>query len=132
MQTGRCQCGEIRYQINGKPLGLYICHCRECQKQSASAFGITLEVLRANFNLTEGIPKYWSRATDSGRKLNCAFCPTCGSRLWHELDPASETVSIKGGSLDEPLDVSNATHVWVTRKLPGIILSDHAEQFPED
>lgn len=44
MQTGRCQCGEICYESSGQAVGLYICHCRECQKQSASAFGISLDV----------------------------------------------------------------------------------------
>jgi hypothetical protein len=132
MRTGRCQCGEIRYKSEGEPLGLYVCHCRECQKQSASAFGITLEVLRNGFQVTEGGVHYWSRSTDSGRRLKCAFCPTCGSRLWHETEPATDTLSIKGGSLDEPIDISKAIHVWVTRKLPGIIIPDDAEQFPED
>lgn len=131
-QTGGCQCGEVRYKSVGESIALYICHCRECQKQSASAFGISLEISRIGFHVTRGIPKYWSRATDSGRELRCAFCLICGSRLWHESDPLSETLSIKGGSLDEPLDVSNAIHVWVTRKLPGIIIPDNTPQFPED
>lgn len=132
MLTGRCQCGDIHYECIGEPLALYICHCQECRKQSASAFGISLDVPRAGFRVTQGTPKYWGRATDGGRRLRCAFCPTCGSRLWHDSDPTSETVSIKGGSLDKPLDVSNAIHVWVTRKLPGIVIPDGAKQFPED
>ena len=132
VRTGRCQCGEIRYESVGQPLALYICHCRECQKQSASAFGISLEVPQAGFRVTQGTPQYWSRATDSGRQLKCAFCPTCGSRLWHEYEQTSETLSIKAGSLDEPLDVSNAIHVWVSRKLPGVLIPDSAKQFPED
>lgn len=132
MHTGGCQCGEIRYESVEEALALYICHCKECQRQSASAFGISLDVPRIGFSVTQGTPKYWSRATDNGRILRCAFCPTCGSRLWHEYEPASETVSIKGGSLDKPLDVTNAIHVWVTRKLPGIIIPDDAKQFPED
>jgi hypothetical protein len=132
MRTGRCQCGEVCYESSGQTLGLYICHCRECQKQSASAFGITLDVPRTGFRVTQGSPKYWIRDTDSGGKLRCAFCPSCGARLWHESDPASETISIKGGSLDEPIDVSKAVHVWVTRKLPGIIIPGDAKQFPGD
>jgi hypothetical protein len=132
MRTGRCQCGEIRYESMGEALALYICHCHECQKQSASAFGISLEVPRASFRVKQGTPKFWNRATDSGRNLRCAFCPTCGSRLWHESESTSETISIKGGSLDEPIDVSNAIHVWVTRKIPGIIIPADAQQFSED
>ena len=63
MRTGACQCGEICYESRGKSRGLYICHCQECQKQSASAFGISLDVLRAGFHITQGTPKYWSRVT---------------------------------------------------------------------
>lgn len=132
MRTGRCQCGEIRYKSVEKPLSLYICHCEECQKQSASAFGISLDVPRIGLEIMQGAPKCWSHATDGGRMLKCAFCPNCGSRLWHEYEPAAETVSIKGGSLDEPLNVSDAIHVWTTRKLPGIIIPDKAKKFPED
>jgi hypothetical protein len=132
MRTGGCQCGEVRYESVGESLALYVCHCRECQKQSASAFGISLDVPRAGFRITQGTPKYWSRVTDSGKKLKCAFCPTCGSRVWHEPEPATGAVSIKVGSLDEPIDVSNAIHVWVKRKLPDIIISADVKQFPEE
>lgn len=50
-------------------------------------------------------------------QARCAFCPTCGSRLWHELDPASETISIKGGSFDKPLDVSNVNTCMGNKKI---------------
>lgn len=132
MLTGSCQCGEICYESNGEPISLYICHCRECQKQSASAFGMSLDVPRDGLKLTKGSPKYWTRSTDSGQKLKCAFCPTCGSRLWHESDPVSNIISIKAGSLDIPIDVSNAIHVWVSRKLNGVIILDDAKQFSEE
>ena len=130
--TGGCQCGAVRYEIIGTPVNLYICHCRECRKQSASAFGISLFVRREDFHLTQGKTERWSRATDSGRTLHCAFCPNCGSRLWHEAAGEPETVSVKGGSLDQTLDLGEAIHVWTSRKLPGVIIPEHAAQFPEE
>lgn len=132
MRTGKCQCGEVRFESVGKPLGLYICHCQECQKQSSSAYGISLDVLRAYFRVTHGTVKYWNRAADSGAKIKCAFCPVCGSRLWHESNSSSKVISIKGGSLDQPIDVSNAIHVWVSRKLPGIIIPEGAKKFDKE
>ena len=54
--VGGCQCGDVRYEITGDPLALYICHCRECQKQSASAFGMSLEVKRSDFTPHEERP----------------------------------------------------------------------------
>jgi hypothetical protein len=129
---GGCQCGAVRYAISSSPVNLYICHCRECRKQSASAFGISLFVRREGFRLTRGTTKRWSRATDSGRTLHCAFCPDCGSRLWHEAAGGAETISVKGGSLDEALDVSEAIHVWTSRKLPGVLIPENAAQFPQE
>ena len=41
-------------------------------------------------------------------------------------------VSIKGGSLDRPVDLTRATHIWVSRKLPGVVIPEGAPQFAEE
>ncbi|SME89625.1 Uncharacterized conserved protein [Tistlia consotensis] len=130
MRTGGCQCGAIRYQCADEPIALYACHCTECRKQSGSAFGLSFQVPRRSFRLTRGQPKRWSRPTDSGRTLGCLFCPDCGTRLWHEPGPASETITIKAGSLDRPVDLSAAIHIWTRSRLPGVAIPADAPQFP--
>jgi hypothetical protein len=126
---GGCQCGALRYEISGPPVALYVCHCRECQKQSASAFGISLIVRGSDFRVTRGEVRRWSRPTDTGGTLNCAFCPVCGSRVWHESAGPGATISVKGGSLDEPVDLRSAVHIWTSRNLPGVIVPETATQF---
>jgi hypothetical protein len=128
--TGGCQCGAVRYEITGEPVALYVCHCRECQKQSASAFGVSVIVRRSGFRITRGEVKVWSRATDRGGTLDCAFCPQCGSRLWHEAAGSADTISVKGGSLDEAIDLRPAVHIWTARKVPGVLIPETAVQFP--
>jgi hypothetical protein len=130
--TGGCQCGAVRYEITGAPLTTYVCHCRECRKQSASAFGISLTVRSGDLRVTQGETKSWTRGTDSGRRLKCVFCPACGSRLWHEGEPKGPTVSVKGGSLDGGVDLGQAQHIWVSRKLPGVVIPEGRPQFPEE
>jgi hypothetical protein len=127
---GGCQCGAIRYELSQGPLALYACHCRECRKQSASAFGISFIVPQTALRVTQGAPKSWSRPTDKGHTLDCAFCPECGSRLWHQRRGSTDTLSIKGGSLDEAVDLGKAIHIWTCRMLPGITPSPGAKQFP--
>jgi hypothetical protein len=129
--TGGCQCGAVRYTISAPPLRLFACHCRECQKQSASAFGMSLIVRRAAVTLTQGETRTWTRKADSGRTVACVFCVACGTRLWHAKDGV-DYVSIKGGSLDEPLDFSRAMHAWTSRKLPGMVIPPDARQFAEE
>lgn len=117
--TGGCQCGAVRYEITGAPLELYVCHCVDCRKQSASAFGMSLIVGAEDFRMTRGAVKSWTRPTDSGNRLNCYFCADCGSRLWHQGDTNATSVTVKPGSLDVPVDFSGAVHIWTTRKVPG-------------
>lgn len=39
-----------------------------------------------------------------------------------------EMLSVKGGSLDEPVDITHAVHIWVASKLPGVEIPEHATQ----
>lgn len=127
---GGCQCGGVRYEIRGAPLSRYVCHCRECQKQAASAFGISVIVRGDDLRLTQGEVQSWTRPTASGGMLACFFCPTCGSRLWHARVGDDAAISVKGGSLDQPPDLSAIHHIWTKRKLAGVIIPEGARQFP--
>jgi hypothetical protein len=132
MRQGGCQCGNVRLTVSGEPQALYICHCLECRKQSASAFGMSLQMRRDCLALTNGTPRFWSRDTASGRRLECAFCPDRGSRLWHQMGETSRTVTVKAGCLDETVDATAAIHIWFKRKLPGIVIPDNAVRFDEE
>jgi len=125
--TGGCQCGGARYEVAAAPLETFVCHCRECQRQSASAFGISVIVPKAAFRLLGGELATWTRPTDGGRTLDCTFCRVCGSRLFH-TNPGRDTISVKGGSLDEPPDLSAAVHIWTLRKLAGVVIPEGAAQ----
>jgi hypothetical protein len=64
--------------------------------------------------------------------LRCVFCPRCGSRLWHEGEPKGATISVKGGSLDDPPDLATAIHIWTSRKLPGVVIPPDRPLFSEE
>jgi hypothetical protein len=130
MRTGRCQCGEVGYESVGEAVALFVCHCRECQRQSASAFGMSLIVPGTGLRVISGAPGFWSRDTDSGGRIRSAFCANCGSRLWDEPDP--DTRVIKAGSLDEPVDISTAIHIWTCRALPGTTIPAGAPQYERE
>jgi hypothetical protein len=132
IRTGGCQCGAVRYELTAPPQRVYVCHCTECRKQSASAFGISVIVSSADLRLVRGTPKQWSRLADSGRMIDCFFCADCGSRIWHGNKERSDAISIKGGSLDQPVDLSAAIHIWTKRALPGIVIPEGAQRYQEE
>lgn len=132
MITGGCQCGEVRYELRAAPVEVYVCHCRECQKQAASAFGISVIVRSGDLKLTAGTPRQWSRAATVQGRMACSFCPTCGTRLFHGDPAADAMVSVKGGSLDTPPDLTGSKHIWVRSKLRGVVVPEGAETWPEE
>jgi hypothetical protein len=130
--TGGCQCGAVRYEVASAPLEIYVCHCTECRRQSASAFGISVYVPSDSVRLKQGEPKRWSRPAAIAGMLDCHFCVDCGTRLWHISRGEAEVTSIKGGTLDHGIDISSAVHVWTRHKLPGVIVPPSAKQFSEE
>jgi hypothetical protein len=113
--TGGCQCGNVTYELSGLPVVFYLCHCTECQKQSSSAFGESLQVRKADLAIT-GNYKTYTRSSDSGFPLRCDFCPDCGTRLFHRRDNRSEVLNIKAGTLNDTTWLKPAGHIWAKSK----------------
>ena len=126
--TGSCQCGAVRYRIDAEPIAFFACHCSECRKQSGSVHGLSLIVPSGALSVTAGAPSRWSRATDQGADMTCWFCGTCGNRLYHQSSGWPDELSVKAGTLDQPVDVSAAVHIWTGSKLPSARLPDGAVQ----
>ncbi|MEH2049752.1 GFA family protein [Nostoc sp.] len=133
--TGGCQCGQIRYEIHAQPLTLYLCHCKEYQKQSSSAFGMSLTVLRDAVVIVQGKPKAWTRKNDSGREVNNLFCGDCGTRLFHERTYKPDTINIKAGTLDDTSWLRPVGNIWTRSAQSWVIISDQLLNYdgqPED
>lgn len=132
---GGCQCGKTRYKVAGEPLALFACHCKDCQRQSSSAFGMALWVRLGSFELLSGKLRDWVRTTPSGKQMLCQFCEECGTRIFHRLLEQADVLSIKPGTLDSTKGLSPIGHLWVSRSqnwlrpaIGGICFSGNPEE----
>jgi hypothetical protein len=110
--TGGCQCGSVRYVVTTEPTRLVSCHCTECQRQSGSAFGMSLPVKKDSLTVT-GLTKQFMRLADSGNEVTGVFCPECGVRIYHALKSAPGVVSIKPGTLDDTRWLRPELFIWM-------------------
>ena len=110
--TGGCQCGSVRYTLTGEPLRLIACHCKECQRQSGSAFGMSMLVKRDQWTVT-GATKQFTRIADSGNPNTGVFCPECGVRIYHIPGYADDLVVLKPGTLDDTTWLRPAWFMWM-------------------
>jgi hypothetical protein len=110
--TGGCQCGSVRYVVTKEPIRLLACHCKECQRQSGSAFGMSMPVRKDNLTVT-GLTKKFTRVADSGNEVTGVFCPECGVRIYHVLKSAPDVASIKPGTLDNTRWLRPGVFIWM-------------------
>jgi hypothetical protein len=110
--TGRCQCGSVRYVVKTEPIRLLACHCKECQRQSGSAFAMSMPVNKDSLTVT-GLTKQSTRSADSGNEVTGVFCPECGVRIYHVLASAPDIVAVKPGTLDDTSWLRPGTFIWM-------------------
>lgn len=122
--TGTCQCGSVHYRINKPPMLTVVCHCRDCQKLSVSAFSMTMLVKRDDLEILRGELGVFDRPAASGNVARCYFCPTCSNRIYHENPDKPEVVRLKPGTLDDTDIIQPDMHVWTSSKQAWVKLPD--------
>ena len=113
--SGGCQCGALSYQLGATPIVLYFCHCSECQKQSASAFGQSMRIYQKDLTISGDLASF-TRHGALQNDLVCEFCPRCGTRLFHRRANYADTLNIKAGTLDDTSWLKPAGHIWTNSK----------------
>lgn len=131
-REGGCLCGKLRYAISGDPLATVACHCRDCQAQSGSAFGMTMVVKREHFEWLRGEPRTFAMKADSGTDKDCLFCGDCGTRILNRLSRLPASFNLKPGTLDDTSWIEPIAHVWVSRKQPWVPIPDSMTRFDEN
>jgi hypothetical protein len=116
--SGGCACGAIRYECTADPLFSLNCHCRDCQRETGSAFAPVQGVPKTAFTITHGSPQYFALTADSGQTTRRAFCAACGSPLFGLPDSAPELATIRVGSLDDPSAFRPSQDIYIASAQP--------------
>ncbi|MBM3490810.1 MAG: GFA family protein [Alphaproteobacteria bacterium] len=128
--TGGCLCGQVRYRSTGAPLRQFLCHCRDCQRSSGSAFHHGVAVPREGFTLLSGQPAVYRSTADSGRAIARHFCVNCGSGLWNEIELRPGVLGLRAGTLDDPGLVPPRYEIYARSKA-GWLVTDVLESHPD-
>jgi hypothetical protein len=90
---------------------------------------MSLLVREDSFRLTAGELRDFTRDSDSGRRVRCAFCPTCGTRIYHDPAYAEGILNIKPGTLDDTSQLQPTIHVWTRSRQPWVTIPEGATCF---
>ena len=127
---GGCLCGRFRYRIGGPIIAQAVCHCRNCQKQSGSAFSVILVTSAADFTVSED-PPFFADSGESGNELKRYFCDKCGSPLYSVSANDPNVLAVKAGTLDKVDELSPKFHLWCASAWPWTPIPDGAVKMPK-
>src|SRR5439155_26276413 len=123
--TGRCLCGDIRYEYRGAPLKILHCHCESCRRHTSSAVATAVCVVRDGFRYTCAEPITY----ESSPGVRRTHCGRCGSPMTYESDRNPNQVDIYVGTLDDPAAAVPSYHVHVEEQLPWFEIADASPRY---
>jgi hypothetical protein len=126
--TGGCQCGSVRYVVTREPIHLVACHSKECQRQSGSAFGMSMPVRKDSMTVA-GLTNQFTRMADSGNEVTGVFCPECGVRIYLALKSAQDVLAVKPSALDDTSLVQPGSFIWMNSAQGWVLVPDSVEAF---
>lgn len=119
--TGRCLCGAVTYRAKGLR-NIWFCHCHQCRKVSGHFLAACRTEKAA---VTAAGEIRWSPHSGASELGRCAACGA--SLFWRQ--PASPTISVIAGSLDDTRGLETRGHIFVAEKGDYYTIDDGLPQW---
>lgn len=113
VHTGGCQCGAVRFRVEGALGGASVCHCRMCQKASGNFYAPLISIGEAKLQWTRGARKLFC----SSNHVSRGFCADCGTPLTYE---APDGLALMIGAFDDPSRLAPQIQYGVEARLPYV------------
>lgn len=100
--SGRCHCGQVRYEATGPVAKASYCDCRGCQRATGTLKAPFVTFRRANVTVVAG--QLAEFKAEGGEKCDrhgtWQFCPKCGTQVFWKGSTGDE-LDILAGTLDD-------------------------------
>ncbi len=108
---------------------VHCCHCRDCQRQTGSAFVLNALIETDRITLLAGDPEPVPVPTDSGRPHDIWRCRVCRTAVWSDYGGRAALRFVRVGTLDDPAALPPDVHIYTRSKLPWIGLPTDVPAF---
>ena len=123
--VGGCLCGSVRYESEAEAVLTTVCHCRDFQKQTSSAFSVLVVLPKGSLRIEgRALASVETVGEDTGLPITRRFCPECGSGIMSEVTATPDLEWLKAGTLDDPSWLRPQMHMWTSSAQPWVSIDD--------
>jgi hypothetical protein len=115
--TGRCYCGDVKFEFDDPIHSQLLCHCRECRYLSGGEPNASIVIFEKNFRVTQGNLKTFARG-DLDIPRTRYFCGNCATHIYVESPPRPGMLVLKIGTLDDHSWFNPQTAIYCIDKQP--------------
>lgn len=130
MIKGQCECGEVRFEVDGDIKDFSHCHCSQCRRLHGAAYATFAGVLRDQFRFVTGESRITRYA--SSEKNTRWFCSICGSTIGVDSKPYPETIYLSMSAVEGNPGRPEGYHIYVGSKAPWHEITDNLKQYVGD
>ena len=111
---GGCQCGAVRYEVNGTPQHVALCHCSDCRKSAGAPMVSWAAFAETELTMLQGDLTTFN---SSGTALR-SFCTKCGTGIaYRNEEYLPGIVDIQSATLDDPDALPAGAHIQVAERI---------------
>jgi len=111
--SGGCQCGRVRFRVEGALKNASVCHCRMCQKAGGGFYLPLATAAEGTLTWTRGELRRFRSSSHAWR----GFCDNCGTPLTYE---APDGVALAIGAFDHPEEIAPTVQWGMEARLPYV------------
>lgn len=119
---GTCSCGAVRFRMKSAPMFVHCCHCKDCQRQTGSAFVLNALMEADRVEILSGQPEPVTMPTESGLPHDIYRCPKCRIAVWSTYGGRTKIRFVRVGTLERPAALPPDVHIYTRSKLPWVTL----------
>jgi hypothetical protein len=120
----------VRYSVDADPVWQGVCYCKNCQRQTATAFSVIVGVPSKNLTV-EGDTLASFKTASEGYESTTErrFCSGCGSPIFSTVESMPDLAFLKAGTIEDPSWIEPMVEIWTAAAQPWAPHFENAARF---
>lgn len=115
---GKCHCSQTEWEVQLEDRKHILCHCDTCKQLGGGTYSLNQIVPKENLKLTKGKLNTYTYYGESGKPVNCYYCPNCTTHVYHHQTVMGDKIVVRTILLDNGKSIQPGAEIFGKARLP--------------